>query len=175
MNPNNWLTALSFIAIATLLSAIYGWLVKKGKLPFRSGINYSDAQLQFMKVWVKVALLLGVIIPVVLWLVFWNQPVIRQFFSCYLLVVVVQLASERSFKSIFCPSIVVIIGTLYTGFRIWQLWSGLHLTTYPMPWLSLFWLVVLFWVANMIMLITMPIPNILPQSNNYSLGNEELD
>jgi hypothetical protein len=175
MNPNNWLTVFFFIAIATLLSAIYGWLVKTGKLPFKSSMDYGDAQLQFMKVWVKVALLLGVIIPVVLWFVFWDQVVARQFFSCYLLVVVVQLASESSFKSIFCPSVVVIIGTLYTGFRIWQLWSGLHLTTYPMPWLGLLWLVFLFWVANMIMLISMPIPNILPNSDSYSLGSEELD
>jgi hypothetical protein len=175
MNPNNWLIVFAFIAIATAVSTIYGWLVKKGKLPFKSDMNYTDAQFQFMKVWVKIALILGVIIPVILWLVFWDQAVARQFFSCYLLAVVVQLASERSFKSIFCPSVVVIIGTLYTGFRIWQLWSGLHLITYPMPWLGLLWLVFFFWVANMIMLISMPIPNILPNSDSYSLGSEELD
>jgi hypothetical protein len=175
MNPNNWLIVFAFIAIATASSAIYGWLVKQEKLPFRSNMDYSDAQFRFMKIWVKIALILGVIIPVVLWLVFWNQPIVREFFSCYLLVVAVQLASESSFSRIFCPSVVVIIGTIYTGFRIWQLWSGLHLTVYPMPWLALFWLVFFFWVANIIMLVSMPIPNILSKSNSYSLGSEELD
>lgn len=36
MNPNNWLTVWYFLAIATSLSVSYGWLVKKGKLPFNS-------------------------------------------------------------------------------------------------------------------------------------------
>ncbi|MGL5941968.1 MAG: hypothetical protein ACRC2S_16660 [Waterburya sp.] len=173
MNANNWLIVFVFLAIATFLSAVYGWLVKKGNLPFRSEIGFNDAQVQFIKIWAKVALLIGVIIPVIMWLVFWNQPVIRQFFSCYLLAVVVQLASESSFKNIFCPSVVVIIGTIYTGFRIWQLWSGLHLINYQMPWLGLLWLIFLFWVANMIMLTTLAIPSILRKSNSYSLGSND--
>lgn len=163
MNPNNWLTVFSFIALATLLSVSYGWLVKKEKLPFNSVMAFSDAQWQFMKVWVKVALLLGVILPLVMWVIFGDQPVLRQFFNCYLLAVVVQLASEISLSRIFCKSVVVIIGTLYTGFRIWQLWSGLHSFTYPQPWLGLLWLVFFFWAANIIMLTTMAIPSILPQ------------
>ena len=80
MNPNNWFTVFSFIAIATLLSVSYGWLVKKGKLPFRSVMAFNDAQWEFIKVWVNVALLLGVIIPVVMWIVFWNQSILRVFF-----------------------------------------------------------------------------------------------
>jgi hypothetical protein len=173
MNPNNWFTVLSFCAIATLLSISYGWSVKKEKLPFNSIMAYTDSQLQFIKIWVYVALVLGVIIPLIMWIVFWNAPVLRQFFSCYLLAVVVQLASETFFSRIFCKSVVVIIGTLYTGFRIWQLWSGLHLVTYSQPWLGLLWLVLLFWVANMIMLTTIAIPSILPKLDNYSFSDGE--
>ena len=106
---------------------------------------------------------------------FWDKSILRVFFSCYLLAVVVQLGSEISFSRIFCKSVVVIIGTLYTGFRIWQLWSGLHLITYRMPWLGLLWLVFLFWVANMIMLITMAIPSILPKLDSYSFGAGKSD
>jgi hypothetical protein len=175
MNPNNWFTVFSFCVIATLLSLIYGWSVKQGKLPFKSVMAFSDQQLQFMKVWVNVALLLGVILPVIMWVVFWDKPVLRVFFNCYLLAVVIQLASETSFSRTLCKSVVVLIGTLYTGFRIWQLWSGLHLVTYPQPWLALLWLVLLFWVANMIMLTTMAIPSILPESSRESFGGEKMD
>ncbi|MEM7758552.1 MAG: hypothetical protein AAF298_10560, partial [Cyanobacteria bacterium P01_A01_bin.40] len=63
MNPNHWFTVSSFCAIATVVSAIYGWLVKKEKLPFNSVMAFNDAQWQFMKIWVNIALFLGVIIP----------------------------------------------------------------------------------------------------------------
>ena len=174
MNPNNWFTVFSFCAIATLLSVSYGWLVKKGKLPSNSVMAFNDAQLQFIRVWAKVAGLIGIIIPLVMWILFWNEPIVRVFFSCYLLAVVVQLASETGLSRTLCKSVVVIIGTLYTGFRIWQLWSGLHLITYPQPWLGLLWLILLFWVANLIMLTTMAIPSILPKLD-YSLGETKTD
>ncbi|MDJ0590798.1 MAG: hypothetical protein QNJ72_12500 [Pleurocapsa sp. MO_226.B13] len=175
MNPNNWVTVFSFCALATLLSVSYGWLVKKEKLPFRSVMAFNDAQWEFIKVWVNVALLLGVILPVVMMIVFWDRSVLRVFFSCYLFAVVVQLASEISLSRIFCKSVFVIVGTLYTGFRIWQLWSGLHLITYSQPWLALLCLVLLFWVANIIMLTFMAIPSILPQSDGYGSVSGEQD
>ena len=52
--------------IATLLSASFGWLVKKEKLPFRSAMAFNDAQWQFIRIWVNVALLIGVILPLTL-------------------------------------------------------------------------------------------------------------
>ena len=70
-------------------------------------------------------------------------------------------------------SVVVIIGTLYTGFRIWQLWLGLNLMVYPQLW-WLLWLILLFWIANMIMLTVMAIPSIFPRSG-YSLDGEKMD
>ncbi|HEY9653297.1 MAG TPA: hypothetical protein V6C95_21740 [Coleofasciculaceae cyanobacterium] len=170
MNPsqaliaNRWLSVFLFIAIATLLSALVGWLVKKGALPLKPMMAFSSLQWQFMRVWVKVALVVGVILPLVMLVAFWDKPLPRQFFSCYLLAVAVQLASEASFSRLLSKSVVVIIGTLYTGFRIWQLWEGLHLVAYPMLWLSLLWLVLLFWVANLIMLVFMAIPSIFPSS-----------
>lgn len=175
MNPsqtlvaNRWLTVLLFIAIATLLSAIVGWLVKKGKLPLKPMMAFNSAQWQFMRVWVKVALVVGVILPLVMLVAFWDKSIPRQFFGYYLLAVAVQLACERSFSRLLCKSVVVIIGTLYTGFRIWQLWEGLHVIDYQMPWLGLLWLVLLFWVANLIMLVFMAIPSIFPKLEDNSV------
>jgi hypothetical protein len=172
MNPNNWYTAWSFIAVATLLSISCGWSIKSNRLPIKSTLPFSDRQLKFMKVWVNVALLIGVIVPIMMLVIFWHRPIARQFFSCYLLVVAIQLGCETVFSRILCNSIVVIIGTLYTGFRIWQLWEGLQLTTYSQPWLSLLWLVFFFWVANMIMLTTLAIPSIISK-NLYKQGYTE--
>ena len=175
MNPNNWFTVFSFCAIATLLSVSYGWLVKQEKLPLNSVMAYTDAQFQFIKVWIKFALLFGIIIPFVISIALWNIPVVRNFFGYYLFAVAVQLMSERILSRTLCLSTVVISGTLYTVFRIWQLWSGLHLITYPQPWLLLLWSILLFWVANMIMLATVAIPSIFPKSDGYSLGREKTD
>lgn len=175
MNPshaliaNRWLTVFLFVAIATLLSALVGWLIKKGALPLLPMMNFNSIQLQFMRVWVKVALVIGVILPFVMLVAFWDESIPRQFFSCYLFAVAVQLASEASFSRWLCKSVVVIIGTLYTGWRIWQLWEGLHLFPYPMLPLSLLWLVLLFWVANLIMLVFMAIPSIFPPSEDNSI------
>ncbi|AFZ35346.1 hypothetical protein Sta7437_1788 [Stanieria cyanosphaera PCC 7437] len=164
MNPNHWLTVWLFIAIATCLSGGVGWLVKHQILKLKPIMAFSETQWQFMRIWVKVALVIGVILPTVMLVVFWERSLSRQFFSCYLLAVVVQLTSEISFSRWLCPSVVVTIGTVYTGFRIWQLWSGINLVSYPQPWLGFLWLVLLFWVANLIMLLTMAFPSIMPES-----------
>jgi hypothetical protein len=164
MNPNNWITIGLFMAIATLLSLEVGWLTKRGALPLTSAIPYSEAQQQFLKIWVNIALAIGIILPLVMAIVFWQQPILRQFFSYYLSVVFVQLTSEITFSRWLCQSVVVTIGTLYTAFRIWQLWFALQLTIYPQPWLGLLWLVLLFWVANLVMLLTMAYPTIIPSS-----------
>ena len=136
---------------------------------------FNEAQFKFIKVWAKVAGLIGIIIPMVMGIVFWNEPTVRVFFGCYLVAVVVQLVSEAGLSRTLCQSVVVIVGTLYTGFRIWQLWSGLHLLAYPQPWLALLWLVLLFWVANIIMLTTMAIPSIFPGFEGYSSSGEKTD
>ena len=162
MNPNSWFIVFCFCAIATMISLVYGWLVKQETLPFKPVMAFSEREWQFMKVWVNIALLLGIIIPLILWAVFWQELIVRNFFSCYLVAVAIQLASEISLSRILCKSVVVIVGTLYTGFRIWQLWFGLDLAIYSQPWSSLLWSVVFFWIANMIMLITVAIPSILP-------------
>ncbi|MEM8718686.1 MAG: hypothetical protein AAGE84_05185 [Cyanobacteria bacterium P01_G01_bin.39] len=129
-------------------------------------MDFSNAQQQFIKVWASFAALVGIIIPAVMLIILWDNPLLRIFSSCYLVAVFIQLVSEIILSRTLCKSVVVIIGTLYTGFRIWQLWLGLHLTTYSQPGLSLLWLVFLFWVANMIMLTSMAIPSILPKPHS---------
>lgn len=149
--PNRWLTVSLFLAIATLFNIGIGWLIQTRKLPLSPVIPSDQTLQQFINIWVKLALLIGLILPAIMLAVFWQQPQIRQFFGCYLLVLIVQLASEFSFRRWLCESIVVVIGTVYTIFRIWQMWFGLNLTTYPQPWYGLFWLILVFWLANLIL------------------------
>lgn len=165
---NHGLTLVSFLVIATLLSMGLGWSIKVGNLPLRTVMAYSERESQFIQVWVKIALLIGVIVPFVMLITLWDQLIVRQFLGSYLGVVAVQLACEVSFSRWFVKSIVVIIGTIYTIFRLWQLWEGLHLTKYAQPELGLLWLILLFWVGNLIMLFFMAIPSIVPESQQKS-------
>ena len=168
MNSHSWSTVGYFCAIATLLSVSYGWLVKVRKLPLNLMMNFSEAQFRFIKIWAKLAALVGIAVPIVMWIMFWQISNIRVFLSCYLFAIFVQLASEIAFSRILCKSVVVCIGTLYTGFRIWQLWAGIQLIAYSPSLLLLLWLVLLFWIANLIMLTTVAIPSLVPQSASPS-------
>lgn len=170
ITANHPITCLLFMTIATLVCAGIGWLIRRGILPFNTSIAFNNWQLKFIKIWVQVALLVGVILPLLLLLVFWDDPSSRQFLALYLLAVVVQLFSEATFSRWFCASIVVFIGTAYTVFRLWQLWEGMHLTTYPQPWLALLWLISLFWVANLLMLALMAFPSIRFKAEENSIN-----
>lgn len=164
----NGLTLISFLGIATFLSMGIGWSVKTGRLPLRAMMAFSDRQWQFLRVWVKVALGIGAIVPLIIFMALWHELSVRQFLLGYLAVLVVQLASEASFSRWIVPSVVVPIGTIYTSFRIWQLWEGLHLIDDTQPWLGLLWMILLFWIANLIMLLFMAIPSLIPDSDGES-------
>ncbi|AFZ03116.1 hypothetical protein [Calothrix sp. PCC 6303] len=165
---NNSLTIVSFLAIATVLSGGGGWLIKTGNLPLSDVITFSERQWQFMRIWLRVALVIGVIVPFVMLITLWNQSIVRQFLGSYLGVVAIQLVCEVSFSRLFVKSVVVIIGTIYTIFRLWQLWEGLHLANYTQVELGLLWLILLFWVANLIILIFMSIPSIVHKSEHVT-------
>jgi len=127
------ISVLSFIAIATLFSLGIGWSIAKERLPLKQEMAYSPAQFQFIQLWIKIAIIFGVILPAIILVGFWHEPMLRQFFALYFLTVICQLLSETFFSRLCCQSIVVVIGSFYTVFLLWQLWSGLHLTAYPQP------------------------------------------
>ncbi|MBD1875508.1 hypothetical protein H6F75_18670 [Nodosilinea sp. FACHB-131] len=160
MAVNNGLIVTLFILVATSLAISYGFGVKAQRLPFSAEIGWSEQQLSFLKWWVKLALVAGVLLPIALCVQAWGQPSSLTFWRSYLLVVAVQLISERLFSQWLVSSVVVPIGFCYTAFRLWQLLNGF-------TWLSLSYLalvgfigVVLFWIANLVMLMTIAIPQI---------------
>lgn len=163
MITNNGLTILLFLLFSSLVTVSYGWGVSKHKLPLNSVMNFSQRQWQFMRVWVKIALVLGVILPTIFLAKFWYQPLMRQFWGVYLLLVVIQLIYEVSLSNYLAQSIVVPIGTIYTMFRLWELVEAWQKFSFSELWLYLFILIFFFWTANLIMLVFMAIPSIYSQ------------
>jgi hypothetical protein len=157
---NNGLVITLSILVITSLAIGYGFGVKAQRLPFSAEIGFSEQQWSFLRWWVKLALVAGVLLPTVLWVQTWEQPSSLTVWGSYLLVVAVQLISERVFSQWLVSSVVVPIGFCYTAFRLWQLLDGFaQLSLSPLVWVG-FVCVVLFWIANLVMLMTIAIPTV---------------
>jgi hypothetical protein len=157
---NNGLVITLFILVVTSLAIAYGFGVQAQCLPFSAEIGFSEQQWSFLKAWVKLALVVGVLLPIALCIQSWSQPGSPMFWGSYLLVVAAQLISERVFSQWLVPSVVVLIGFFYTAFRLWQLMDGVtQLSLSRLAWVG-FGCVVLFWTANLVMLMAIAIPTI---------------
>ena len=111
------------MGLATLVVIFVGWLTSIGILPISQMINYSDAGLRFIPVWILLAIAIGLILLTITFIIWFKYPEIRKIFGFYLLVLIIQIVTEQIFSIVLFPSLVVIIGTLYTAFRVWQLWD----------------------------------------------------
>jgi hypothetical protein len=157
-----------FILVITALALGYGFGVKARRLPFTAEIGFNQKQWQFLRWWVKLASFAGVLLPICLLALAWRQASSWVFWGSYLLIVVVQLISEHVFSRWLVPSVVVPIGFFYTAFRLWQLLDGFRQLTFSYLTLVGFGVVVLFWVANLIMLMVMAIPTVFVGSESIS-------
>lgn len=165
----SWKITLSFVSIVTLTILLIGWLIMSDALPLSQVIHYSEPQTNFIRLWVRIALAIGVLLPVIGFLVWIRDRDSRKVLGFYLLVLIVQIVTEQILSSVWFPSIVVIVGTLYTIFRLWQLWQGQQLiastaqlgTGSGTILRGLLWLMLLFWFSNIIMLLIVAWPSIL--------------
>ena len=167
--PFGWKTALSFVALATLLILLIGWLTISGALPVKLVINYSDWASRFIQFWIVAAISIGLILPGIAFLVWIRHPEPRLILGLYLLVLIIQIATEHVLSSVLFPSIVVITGSIYTAFRLWQLWQGQQLmirvaqtgTHSRTIMRGLLWILLLFWSSNLLVLLVLVWPSIL--------------
>lgn len=157
---NNGLVITLFILVVTSLAIAYGFCVKAQLLPFSAEIEFSEQQWSFLGWWVKLALIAGILLPIVLCIQTWGQPSSLTFWGSYLLVVAVQLISERLFSQWLVSSVVVPIGFCYTAFRLWQLLDGFTQLSLSRLALMGFVGIALFWLVNLVMLMTMAIPTV---------------
>lgn len=164
MTPLNWKTTISFLSLATLLTLLIGWLTISGVLPIKMAINYSQKESNFIQVWIVIAIVVGLLLLTIAFSVWSRHPEPRKILGFYLLVLLVQIVTEQVLSGVLFSSIVVAIGTIYTAFRLWQLWQGQKLlaansqTVVPHRKLMyvLLWLILLFWLSNLIMLLVLP-------------------
>lgn len=167
--PLTWKTTFSFVTLATLLILLIGWLTINSTLPVKLVIDYSDWAIKFIHFWVVLAILIGLLLPGIAFFVWIRQKELRLVLGSYLLVLIIQIVTEQILSSVLFPSIVVVIGSIYTAFRLWQLWQGQQLMTITaQPGTrsrtimgSLLWLLLLFWSSNLIMLLVVAWPSIL--------------
>jgi len=149
-----------FILITTILAIGYGFGVQAQYLPFTAKLGFSENQLQFLRGWLLLAWVVGILLPIILLIQAWKHPDSRLFWGGYLLTLFIQIFSEGFLSRRLVPSVVVPIGFFYTAFRLWQLvdgFGGLTLSRLP---LIAFRIVVLFWAANLVMLTVVSMPTI---------------
>lgn len=162
---------LAFVVIATLIMMLVGWLILNGLLPIRQTIEYSEAGLKFIKVWIQFAIAIGLVLPTIAFIAWFKRLEVRKIFGLYLLLIVIQIATEQIVSKFWLSSLVVVTGTLYTAFRVWQLWQSLQLirTTQKRSQYGLsdrlvsgvLWLLLFFWSSNLIVLFAIAWPSIL--------------
>jgi hypothetical protein len=162
-------SSLVFVVIATLVTLLVGSLTQQGILPLTEQINYSETVSQFLSYWMMVAVGLGLVLPLLAWIYWWQEQELRYLWGVYLGVLVVQIITEQLLSVIWIPSVVVTVGTIYTAFRIWQLItlqslfssrSSLKVAKKRLQ-RVLAWLLLLYWGANLIFLVTAAWPTIL--------------
>lgn len=164
-----WKTTLLFVICATLLLWQLNWLMLGDTLLIKKAIDYSISQTNFIQVWLKIAVFLGLLLPGVAFFLWRRYPEPKKILGFYLVVLIIQIASESILSRVLFPSLVVITGTIYTVFRIWQLWQGQQLVNSgvqtnnhnPIIFRILLWLLLLFWSSNLIVLFTVAWPSIL--------------
>lgn len=167
--PLSLKTSASFVVIATLVVASVGYLASADFLPIGETVGLEGSGLQFIRVWLKLAIAVGLVLPTIAFVIGFKRPKMRRVFGFYLLILAVQIITEQLFSQRWMPSLVVPIGTLYTAFRVWQLQQGLKLvqsTQKPLPLKQkvlngVLWLLLGFWSSNLVMLLAIAWPSIL--------------
>ena len=160
---------LLFVVSTTVLLLALNWLVLSDTLLIEKTIDYSAWQANFIQIWIKIAAFIGLLLPIIAFLV-WGRYLDRQkVLEFYVVVLIVQIAVEMIVSRVLFPSLVVMSGTIYTAFRIWQLWQGQQLMKaeaqinnyHSTSFSGLLWLLLLFWSSNLIVLFTIAWPTIL--------------
>jgi hypothetical protein len=113
-----WRTSLIFVVLATSITMLVGWLSSNGLLPIHRTIEYSETALKLIRWWIILAFPIGLILPTIALIVWFKYPGSKTIFGFYLLLLITQIATEGIVSSVWLPSLVVVVGSLYTAFRV---------------------------------------------------------
>lgn len=128
--PSGYAGEASFVAGATALLALFGWLVGRGALPwFRRGEgplhgSFSARGRRALGAWMGTLAVFTLVLPLASALAWRRQEGVRRAMVPYALVLLVQIFTETAFSRLFFPNIVAIVGLAYTPYRLRQLWRA---------------------------------------------------
>jgi hypothetical protein len=86
--PFTWKTTLLFVTFATLLLLPINWLILSDTLPLKKTIDYSTLETDFIRVWIKIAVVIGLLLPGLGFLVWRQYPEPRKILGLYLVVLI---------------------------------------------------------------------------------------
>ncbi len=160
-------TTIAAIILATGLILLAAQLIQIGVLPLTTTLNYSSQDRQLIRIWLQLAGLMGVLLPLVGLIGGWRDRQLRAILAYYFLVILAQLVTEQVVTNLYFPSLVVLIGILYTLWRTGQLWQAYqqlqrrqHLPHRRLI-LTLIWILLAFWSANLLLLFGISLPAIM--------------
>lgn len=102
--------AVVFVVLATVLLAIVGCLARGGIISFNLDLDQAplDAGTQrFVRAWLRLGLVLGVVTPLVVCLCWLRSSDVRQTLGVYVMVLVAQIATEVMMRRLFFTSMLV--------------------------------------------------------------------
>lgn len=117
----------SFVAGATALLALFGWLAGRGALPwFRRGEpplfrEFSAQARAVLGAWLGTLAVLTLVLPLASAFAWRRHEAIRHTMVPYALVLLIQIATEAVFSRLLFPNIVAVVGLTYTPYRLRQL------------------------------------------------------
>lgn len=118
---------LGFVLIATLVVGAFGLVAIHGPLPIErelSGVPLAHDDREFMRWWFRIAGGVGLVLPLVTFILGFRSHRVRSTFGRYLWVLAIQIATEATFRRLFFSTIVIVIGTIYTAYRVCVLGSA---------------------------------------------------
>jgi hypothetical protein len=159
-----------FIAIATMVILAIALLHTIHRLPFT--LEIAPDQPLLPSVWHQFVAIVGLVLPAAAWILQRHHPNERHVLSGYLVVLLAQIITEIVLLQWFPRGMSVVIGTLYSGFRIVQLWQGQQaLKSPPSPqwsWMKVgLWVLFMIWGVNLIQFLIFRWPLMVEFSEQY--------
>ncbi len=123
-NKSRFRNDLLFLFFVSCLLLLFGWLSVIRVIPINTDLSLvplGPVASTFFSLWIRSAMVLGLLVPVLVWLFFVRSSDVRTTFGRYLFVLMFQIGTEITLTLALFTSMAVPIGTVYTAFRLCQL------------------------------------------------------
>jgi hypothetical protein len=167
VTPTNPIAALLFI-LATMAPLVVCARVvgRRGRAAASIADTLSPRGRDMLRAWMLLAVLLGLLLPGLALCLWHDDPHVRAALLPSVIVLLVQTQIERACAGRLPLDVSPLIGVVYTGYRLWQLWYATRLfAATPTPGglmhaaiLGLLAAGLVFWSANVVFLSVVGVP-----------------